>query len=137
MCIYEVWSHPTLTCLGQQSWSRRIPQKVVHSIITSTSVATELLFHFWEELVVRGCQICRIGWVFDKLEFTFLNNNHGHCGHVCWSFNTVTYEVHTPHTRCNQYNIYLNIQTKVMYIIILTYYFNIIVINSLEKIPLI
>ena len=66
-----------------------IPQKVVHSIhniiIYSKMMTTELFVHFQKEVVVRGSQIRRIGWVFDKLESTFLDSSHGDCGRVCQS----------------------------------------------------
>ena len=62
-----------------------IPQKVdhrMHVIISVKMMTTELVFHFLEEVVVRGSQIRRIVWVFDKLESTFLDSSHGHCGRV-------------------------------------------------------
>ena len=52
-----------------------VPQNVVHSIRN-----IKLLFRFREEVVVRGSQIRRIRWMFDKLESTFLDSSHGHCG---------------------------------------------------------
>ena len=40
------------------------------------------VFHFREELVIRGSQIRRIEWVFDKLESTLLDSSHGHRWHI-------------------------------------------------------
>ena len=58
-----------------------VPQKVVHSIhkiiICGKMMTTMLLFHFREEVIVRGSQIRRIGWVFDKLESTFIDSSYG------------------------------------------------------------
>ena len=53
----------------------------MHNVLTSAKMmTTELLFNFQKEVVIRGSQIKRIGWVFDKLESTFLDSTHGHCG---------------------------------------------------------
>ena len=62
-----------------------VPQNVVHSIrniISGKMKNIKLLFRFREEVVVRGSQIRRIRWMFDKLESTFLDSSHGHCGPV-------------------------------------------------------
>ena len=61
------------------------PQKVVSSIhniiICGKMMATELLFNFQEEVIVSS-PIRRIGCVIDKLEYTFVDSSHDHCGHV-------------------------------------------------------
>ena len=69
-----------------------VPQKVIysiHNIISGKRMTTKLLFHFLEEVVVRGSEIRKIWWVFDKLESTFLDNSQGHCGRVCRSIGLV------------------------------------------------
>ena len=72
-----------------------VPQKVVYSIhniiISGKMITTEVLFHLWEEVVVRRRPIRRF---FDKVESTFLDSSRGHCGRICRSI--VLVEEHGP-----------------------------------------
>ena len=65
-----------------------VPQKVVHSIcnfiISGKMRTTKLLFSFSGKGSSQR-EPNQENQVFDKLESTFLDSSHGHCGRVCRS----------------------------------------------------